>query len=79
VQVDLSSLSRVWIAGIHADVNRQVDLNVETVKFVKFLRSELRERPSIAVINAEPLIISSEEVFSNRVYWRQLAEEHDSH
>ena len=75
VQLKLSRVSGVWIAGFHVTNNREVDLNVETVHL---LRNELRRATSLDVIEADPLVITAEQVFMDRAYWKRLAAEHRS-
>ena len=74
-QLKLSRISRVWVAGFHVTANRDVDLNVETVNWV---RAELRRTTSLDVVEAEPLVIPAESVFADRRYWQRLASEHGS-
>jgi hypothetical protein len=75
VQLKLSRVSRVWVAGFHVTDNREVDVNLETVKLV---RDELRRATSLEIVDADPLVIPTEDVFTDRTYWRRLAIEHRS-
>jgi hypothetical protein len=75
VQLKLARVTRVWIAGFHAVPNRDIDLDGETVRLI---RQELRRATSLEVIEAEPLVVPTEDVFSDRAYWRRLASEHGS-
>lgn len=51
-KLDVSSFRRVLVAGFVAGGTRDVDGNLETVRL---LRSQLRSRSSMAVIESEPL------------------------
>jgi hypothetical protein len=73
VQLKLSRITRVWIAGFQVTPNREIDLDGETVRL---LRDELRRATSLDVIEAEPLVVPSDGVFSDHAYWRRLASEH---
>ena len=75
LQLKLSHVSRVWVAGFHVTESRDVDLNVETVNLV---RDELKRTTSLEVIDVEPLLIPAEDVFGDRRYWQRLASEHGS-
>lgn len=74
-QLNVSKLSRVWVAGFVAGRNPEVDVNVETVRF---LRRQLRTQSSVTVVDAEPLTLDTEQRFSETTYWRRLGEEHGS-
>jgi hypothetical protein len=73
VQLKLSRITRVWIAGFQATPNRDIDVDGETVRLI---RQELRRATSLEVIEAETLVVPTEDVFANREYWRRLASEH---
>lgn len=75
VQLKLARITRIWIAGFHVVPNRDIDLDAETVRLI---RHELRRATSLDVIEAEPLVVPTEDVFSDRAYWRRLASEHGS-
>src|SRR5262245_32807595 len=72
-QINLSKLPRVWVAGFVARGSNEIDLNAETVLL---LRQQLRMVSSAAVIDAEPLALSSERDFTEVKRWRELGEEH---
>ncbi len=74
VQIRLSRVPRVWVAGFVTGSNfDHIDLNLETVRV---LRQELRAVGSMPVVDAEPLTVAGERVFADDSYWRRLAEEH---
>ncbi len=71
--VDLSAFNRVWIAGFLTSARRDIDLNAETVRL---LRGQLKSRPFLRVIDAEPLTIDGDAMLRNAERWRSLAEEY---
>jgi len=73
VQLELSGVSRIWVAGFVADSRDEVDVNAETVRL---LRADLRTWSRAQVIDAEPVVIDTENRLMDDVYWRRLAEEH---
>lgn len=73
VQVDLSKLPRVWVAGFVTGRKPEFDVNLETVRL---LRTQLRTWSSAQVVEAEPLILDTERRLSEVAYWRRLGEEH---
>lgn len=75
VQLTLSRLPRVWVAGFATDRKPEFDVNVETVRL---LRTQLRTWSSAQVTEAEPVAIDTEKRLSDVAYWRRLGEEHGS-
>jgi hypothetical protein len=73
LQLKLSVLPRVWVAGFATERNREFDLNTETVRL---LRAELRTWSSAQVLEVEPLAIDTEERLTDVPYWRRLGDEH---
>lgn len=77
VQAKLANLPRVWIAGfisVHVPARMtNFDFNAETVRLV---RSRLRTWSSAQVIDAEPVVIDTEQRLSDVTYWRRQGEEH---
>jgi hypothetical protein len=75
VQGRISNIPRIWVAGFVANSNSEFDVNLETTRLV---RAWFRERTSVPIVDAEPLVIRNEQVFADAPYWRRLAEEHGS-
>lgn len=71
--IDLSPFRRIWIAGFVTSANRDIDVNLETVRL---LRRRLNPRTTLRVIEAEPLTIRDELELGDRERWRRLAEEY---
>lgn len=71
--VVVSPAERIWVAGFVSGDNRQVDVNVETVRL---LRTALRREGWLGVIDADPLVLKGDEAFSDDGYWRRLSDEH---
>jgi len=69
----LSAFNRVWIAGFVTSAHRDVDLNTETVRL---LRSQLKSRTLLRVVDAEPITIDGESMLEDEERWRRLAEEY---
>jgi len=73
VQIGLARVDDVWVAGFVAEAGKdKVDLNVETVRLV---RQHLRRESRARVVEAEPLNLASQTVFSDHAYWRRQAED----
>ena len=72
-QLRLSSLPRVWVAGFATDKKPEFDLSSETVRL---LRTQLRTWSSAQVIQADPIVIDTEQRLSDVAYWRRLGEEY---
>lgn len=75
LQGRISNISRIWVAGFVVNSNTGFDVNLETTRL---LRTWIRERTSVPVVDAEALAIRSEQVFADAPYWRRLGEEHGS-
>jgi hypothetical protein len=73
VQLNLSKLPRLWVAGFATGRNPEFDVSLETVRL---LRTQLRSWSSAQVIEAEPLTIDTDKRLSDVAYWRRLGEEH---
>jgi hypothetical protein len=71
--IDVSPFRRIWIAGFVTSANRDIDVNLETVRL---LRRRLNPRTPLRVIDAEPLTIRDESELSDRERWKRLAEEY---
>jgi hypothetical protein len=54
-KLDIGGFQRVLVAGFVAGGNDEVDANLETVRL---LRSQLRQKGSLRVVEAEPLILN---------------------
>lgn len=75
VQMRLQEPHRVWVAGFMSDAGSdQIDLNIETVRFV---RDELR-RTGATVIDADPIALRDKKELEDAAYWRRLGEEHNA-
>jgi hypothetical protein len=76
-QLRLAALPRIWVAGFVVARPSQrkpaFDLNTETVRL---LRTQLRIWSTAQVVEAEPLVLDSEQRLSDVLYWRRLGEEH---
>src|SRR5213592_1868083 len=70
--VNVSAFNGVWIAGFVTSANRDIDLNVETVRL---LRNQLKSRTLLRVVDAEPMTIDGESMLQDEERWRSLAEE----
>lgn len=66
---------RILVAGFVTNDGGPVDVNGETVRL---LRSELRRQGVLGVIQADPVPLSDEGVFSDAPYWRRVGAEHGS-
>jgi hypothetical protein len=73
LQGPISNIPRIWVAGFIVNSNAEFDVNLETTRL---LRTWIRERTSVPVVDAEPLAIRSAQVFADAPYWRRLGEEH---
>ena len=73
VQQRLLSFPQVCIAGFVANDDRDVDLNLETVRL---LRTALTRRTNVSIAKAEPLKIATDTRFADSAFWRHHAEEH---
>jgi hypothetical protein len=54
-KLDVAGFQRVLVAGFVAGGNDEVDANLETVRL---LRSQLRQKGSLRVVEAEPLVLN---------------------
>jgi hypothetical protein len=72
-QLNMSRLTHVWVAGFLVSHDADIDLNLETVRF---LRTQIRSVSSASVVEAEPLVIDTEQRLSDTAYWRRLGQEH---
>ncbi|HJZ76232.1 MAG TPA: hypothetical protein VKE51_31065 [Vicinamibacterales bacterium] len=70
--VDTSPFQRVFVAGFFAGGSHSIDTNVETVRL---LRSQLRSRSHLHVIESDPIEVSDPEAASDVAYWREIGEE----
>jgi hypothetical protein len=68
-----SPQQRILVAGFVADPHDRVDVNGETVRLV---RAELRKQGATRVIDADPLLLSTELEFRNTAFWRMVGEEY---
>jgi hypothetical protein len=75
VQLKLSKLPRLWVAGFATDRKPEFDVSLETVRL---LRTQLRTWSPAHVIEAEPLTIDTDKRLSDVAYWRRVGEEHGS-
>ena len=73
VQRGLASVSHVWVAGFVTGGRQDIDLNAESVRLV---RKDLRAWTGARIVDAEPLVVRSEDTFQDVDYWRRLGEEH---
>jgi hypothetical protein len=73
VQLNLSRLPRVWVAGFATEGKPEFDVNAETVRL---LRAHLRTWTSAPVVEAEPVAVDGEQRLSDVGYWQRLGEEH---
>lgn len=71
--IDVSPFRRIWVAGFVTSANRDIDVNLETVRL---LRRRLNPRTTLRVIEAEPLAIRDESELLDRERWKRLAEEY---
>lgn len=75
LQLDLFDIRRVWVAGFVAHAHDDIDLSSETVRL---LRQDLREWSRAQVVDAEPLMLDTQEQLHDSSYWRRLGEEYDA-
>src|SRR5262245_9283557 len=70
--IDTSSFQRVLVAGFVVSGSNDLDTNVETVRL---LRSQLRSRSRLLVIESDPLELSDGNGASDVAYWSRIGEE----
>ena len=70
--VDTSPFQRVFVAGFVVSGSNAIDTNAETVRL---LRSQLRSRSRLHVIENDPLELSGPDAASDVAYWRRVGEE----
>lgn len=63
---DLLGFSRVLVAGFVTQGGDRIDLNDETARFI---RTQLRSKMSLTVIESEPVSLAHE-VFMNVPFWK---------
>ena len=72
VQLKLLKLPRVWVAGFVAHGRPNFDINLETTREV---RHQLHDW-SVAIVDAETLVLDDESRLADVAYWRRAGEEH---
>jgi hypothetical protein len=70
--IDTSPFQRVFVAGFAASGSTAIDASLETVRL---LRSQLRSKSRLGVIDNDPVEVTDAGSSSDVAYWRRIGEE----